>query len=97
MALPIHTILAVSCNISEEDLGPTVVHSTGVSGYRIHPELIRILQESCTNEKLCDHEQGVQCSDPPAHIIEAFQKAGFSVTISSTSGDRKIWMLTKTS
>ena len=97
MSLPLNTTLTISCEESEESSGPTLVHSTGVSDYRIHPELIRILQESCTNEKLCDHEQGVQCTDPPEHILNTFERAGFSVTMSSTADNRKIWMLTKTS
>jgi hypothetical protein len=96
MALPIHTTLTVSCEASEEQSGPTIVHSTGVGNYRVQPEIIQILQESCTNEKLSDHEKGVQCIDPPAHIVETFQRAGFSVTSSSNSGSRKIWLLTKT-
>jgi hypothetical protein len=97
MALPIHTTLTVSCEASEEESGPTIVHSTGVGSYRVQPEVIRILQESCTNEKLCDHEKGVQCTDPPAHIVETFQRAGFSVTSTSNTGTSKIWLLTKTS
>ncbi|CAF0983142.1 unnamed protein product [Rotaria sordida] len=97
MSLPLYTTLAVSCKIPEENSGPTIVHSTGVSSYNIHPELIRVLQESCSNEKLCNHELGVQCIDPPAHIIGTFQNVGFSPTTSSTAGERKIWLLTKTS
>ncbi|CAF1102400.1 unnamed protein product [Rotaria sordida] len=96
MALAMHTTLTVSCEASQEQSGPTLVHSTGVQSYRVQPEIIRILQESCSNEKLCDHEQGVQCTDPPAHIVDAFKRAGFSVTSQSTSGNRKLWMLTKT-
>ncbi|CAF2344454.1 unnamed protein product [Rotaria sp. Silwood2] len=96
MALAMHTTLTISCKASEEQSGPTLVHSTGVKNYRVQPEVIRILQESCSNEKLCDHEQGVQCTDPPAHIIEAFKKAGFKVTSQSTADGRKLWMLTKT-
>lgn len=96
MALAMNTTLTVSCEASEEQSGPTLVHSTGVQNYRIQPELIRILQESCTNEKLCDHEKGVQCTDPAAHILQVFQKAGFTVTSESTAGSRKLWMLTKT-
>jgi len=97
MALPINATLTVSCEASEEQNGPTIVHSTGVGDYRVQPEVIRILQESCTNEKLCDHEKGVQCTDPVAHILSAFQNAGFSITSEATAASRKIWMLTKTS
>lgn len=96
MALPINATLTISCESSEEQSGPTIVHSTGVEGYRVQPEVIRILQESCSNEKLSDNEKGVQCTDPPAHIVAAFKRAGFSETMSSTSGSRKIWLLTKT-
>ncbi len=97
MALPINTTLTVSCEASEEESGPTIVHSTGVTSYRIQPEIIRILQEACTNAKLCDQEKGVQCTDPAEHIIETFKRVGFEVTTSSTAGSRKIWLLTKTS
>lgn len=97
MALPINTTLTTSCKISEENSGPTIVHSTGVAGYRINPEIIRILQESCSNERLCDHELGVQCVDSAAHILQTFQKAGFSVVTSATANDRKIWLFIKTS
>ena len=97
MALPLHATLTVSCEASEEQSGPTIVHSTGVESYRVQPEVIRILQESCTNEKLADHEKGVECTDPPAHILDTFKRAGFTVTSSSTANNRKIWMLTKTS
>jgi hypothetical protein len=96
MALAIHTKLTVSCEQSEEQTGPTLVHSTGVQNYRVQPEVIRILQESCTNEKLCDHEKGVQCTDPPAHIVDVFTRAGFTVTSESNAGSRKLWLLTKT-
>ncbi|CAF0723690.1 unnamed protein product [Adineta ricciae] len=96
MTLPIYTTVTVSCEESEEELGPTIVHSTGVESYRVHPEIIRILQESCSNEKLCDHEQGVQCTDPAKHIIEAFSRSGFTVTATSNAGSRKLWILTKT-
>jgi hypothetical protein len=95
MALAMHTTLTVSCEASEEQSGPTLVHSTGVQNYRVQPEVIRLLQESCTNEKLCDHEKGVQCTDPPAHIIEVFKRAGFTITTESNTGNRKLWMLTK--
>lgn len=91
-----NTTLTVSCESSEEQSGPTLVHSTGVQNYRVQPEIIRILQESCTNEKLSDHEKGVQCTDPAAHILDVFQRAGFSVTSQSKAGSRKLWMLTKT-
>ncbi|CAF3225230.1 unnamed protein product [Rotaria socialis] len=96
MALAMHTTLTISCEASEERSGPTLVHSTGVKNYRIQPELIRVLQESCTNEKLCDHEKGVQCSDPPAHILETLKKVGFTVMSQSKVGSRQLWMLTKT-
>ena len=96
MALAMNTTLTVSCEESQEQSGPTIVHSTGVQNYRIQPELIRLLQESCTNEKLSDNEKGVQCTDPPAHIIDVFQRAGFTVSSQSSSGGRKLWMLTKT-
>jgi hypothetical protein len=96
MALAINTTLTISCEDSQEQSGPTIVHSTGVQNYRIQPELIRLLQESCTNEKLSDHEKGVQCTDPPAHIVGVFQRAGFSVTSQANSGGRKLWILTKT-
>jgi hypothetical protein len=97
MSLPLYTTVTISCEAAEEETGPTLVHSTGVQNYRISPEVIRVLQESCSNEKLCDNEKGVQCTDPPAHIVETFKHVGFTVTSKSKGGSRKIWMLTKTS
>jgi hypothetical protein len=97
MALAMNTTITVSCEAAEEKSGPTIVHSTGVQNYRIQPELIRVLQESCGNDRLCDHEKGVQCTHPPAHIIDVFKSAGFTLTSVSTAGSRKLWMLTKTS
>ena len=97
MALAMNTTLTVSCETSEEQSGPTIVHSTGVQNYRVQPEVIRLLQESCSNEKLADHEKGVQCTDPAAHVVSVFERAGFSVISQSTSGGRKLWVLSKTS
>ena len=96
MALAMNTMVTVSCESAEEKSGPTIVHSTGVQNYRIQPELIRLLQESCSNDNLSDHEKGVQCTHPPAHILDVLKNAGFSVTSQSTAGSRKMWMLTKT-
>ncbi|CAF0783591.1 unnamed protein product [Adineta steineri] len=96
MALAMNATVTVSCEANQEQSGPTIVHSTGVQNYRIQPELIRLLQESCSNDNLCDHEKGVQCTHPPAHILDVFKKAGFTVTSESNSGSRKLWMLTKT-
>jgi hypothetical protein len=97
MALALNTTIVLSCEAAEEESGPTIVHSTGVESYRVHPEVIRLLQESCSNNNLCDHEKGVQCTDPAAHLLSAFERAGFTVTSASTADSRKIWMLTKTS
>ncbi|CAF0961760.1 unnamed protein product [Adineta ricciae] len=96
MALAMNTTITISCEESEEQSGPTIVHSTGVKNYRIQPEIIQFLQESCGNEKLCDHEKGVQCTDGAAHVLETFKRAGFSLTSESKAGSRKLWMLTKT-
>ena len=95
MALAMHTTVTVSCEASEEKSGPSLVHSTGVQNYRIQPEIIRLLQESCSNDNLCDHEKGVQCKHDVAHLIDVFKRAGFTVTSQSTAGSRKLWMLTK--
>ena len=97
MAVPLNTTVLISCEASEEESGPTLVHSTGVEGYSVQPEIIRLLQESCTNQKLCNDEKGVQCTDPPAHILDAFTRAGFTVDSSSTADGRKVWMLIKSS
>ena len=97
MSLPLHTTLTLSCQTSEEDSGPTIVHSTGVQAYRVPPGAIQILQEAFTNDRLCDHEHGVQCYDPAASVVEAFENAGFEVTSTHDTGDRKMWTITKTS
>lgn len=90
-----HTTVTVSCETSQEKTGPSLVHSTGVQNYRVQPEIIRLLQESCTNDNLCDHEKGVECKHDVAHLIDVFKRAGFTVTSQSTAGSRKLWMLTK--
>ena len=97
MAIPLNTTVLISCEASEEESGPTLVHSIGVEDYSVQPEIIRLLQESCTNQKLCNDEKDVQCTDPPAHILDAFTRAGFSVDSSSTADGRKVWMLIKSS
>ena len=97
MALPLNATVLVSCEAAQEQSGPTLVHSSGVDSYRVQPEIIRLLQESCGNEKLSDHEKGVQCADPPAHLVPVFERAGFTVTSTSNAESRKIWILTKTS
>jgi hypothetical protein len=96
MALAMNTMVTISCESAQETSGPTIVHSTGVQNYRVQPELIRILQESCSNDNLSDNEKGVQCTHPPAHILDVLKRAGFSVTSQSNAGSRKMWMLTKT-
>ncbi|CAF3691768.1 unnamed protein product [Adineta steineri] len=97
MALPLHSTLTVSCEESEEESGPTLVHSTGVAGYKVQPEIIQFLQKSCSNDKLCDHEKGMECAHPVAHMLETLRRAGFSVTASAPAGSRMMWFLTKTS
>lgn len=97
MALAMHTTVTVSCEAAQEKSGPSLVHSTGVQSYRIQPEIIRLLQESCGNDNLNDHEKGVECKHDPAHLLEVFKKAGFTVTSQTTAGSRKLWMLTKDS
>lgn len=96
MALALNATVLLSCEAAEEQTGPTIVHSSGVDSYRVQPEIIRLLQESCGNEKLNDHEKGVQCVDPPAHLLSTFERAGFTVTSTSNAETRKIWILTKT-
>lgn len=96
MAIPMHTTIVVSCKDNEEQSGPSLVHSTGVGEYRIQPEIIRLLQESCSNDKLQDHEKGVLCTDSPAHMVAMFEQAGFSLVSRSKADDRNIWLLMKT-
>lgn len=96
MSLPLHTTLTVSCDESEENSGPTIVHSTGVDAYRIPPRAIQVLQEAFTNNRLCDHELGVQCNDAAASVIQAFENVGFQVTSEHEANGRKLWTITKT-
>lgn len=49
------------------------MHSTGVDAYRIPPRTIQVLQEAFTNDRLCDHHRGVQCNDPIASVVQAFE------------------------
>ena len=97
MSIPLHTTLTISCEKAEEDSGPTIVHSTGVEAYRVPPAVIRILQETFTNNRLCDHEHGVQCYDPVESVVATFENAGFEVTSTHDTNDRKMWTITKTS
>lgn len=97
MSLPLYTTLTISCDQTEEESGPTIVHSTGVEGYRVPPDVIRILQDAFTNEGLCDDELGVRCNDPAASVIQTFQDAGFEVLSEHGTNDRKLWTITKTS
>ncbi|UJR17877.1 hypothetical protein I4U23_004776 [Adineta vaga] len=91
MALALYTTLTISCDPSEEYSGPTIIHSTGVQAYRVAPEVIRILQETFTNDRLCDHERGVQCFDPVSSVIQAFENAGFEVASNHETDDLKIF------
>jgi len=97
MSLPLYTTLTLSCEKSEEDSGPTIVHSTGVPAYRVSPEVIQILQERFTNDGLCDNELGVQCNDPATSVVQAFENAGFEVVSAHETNDRKMWTIIKTS
>lgn len=92
-----NTTLTLSCEESEEDSGPVIVHSTGVPNYRISPEVIQILQETLTNDRLCDHEMGVQCSDSVRAVLDVFQGAGFEVISEHGAGERKLWTIIKSS
>ncbi len=83
MSLALYTTLTFSCNESEEDSGPTIVHSNGVQAYRISPEVIRILLETFTNDQLCDHELDVPCYDPVASVIQVIENAGFEVVVNT--------------
>jgi len=97
MSLPLGTTATLSCDDSQEYTGPTLVHSTGVPGYRISPYIIQILQQAFSNDNLCDNERGVECFLAIGSVIEALENAGFEITGDSNSGGRKIWHLTKTS
>ena len=96
MSLPLHTTFTVSCDESEEGSGPTIVHSTGVDAYRIPPRAIQVLQEAFSNDRLCDHDLGVQCSVSADSVIRAFENVGFEVTSENEAGGRKLWIITKT-
>lgn len=97
MAIPMNTTLTLSCEVPEEESGPIIVHSTGVPGYRISPDVIQILQETLTNDRLCDHEMGVQCSDSAQVVLGVFTNAGFEVISEHGAGERKLWTIIKSS
>ena len=97
MSLLLHTTLTLSCETGEDESGPTLVHCTGVPSYRVSPEVIRILQETLTNDNLCDDEFGVRCTDPPAKVIEVFESNGFEVISVHGNASRKMWTISKTS
>ncbi len=58
--------------------------------------MIRVLQEAFTNNRLCDHAQGVQCYYPVASIIQAVENVGFEVISEHEANGHKLWTITKT-
>ena len=96
MTLSLYTTVTLTCDTSEQESGPTIVHSTDVPNYRVSPYVIQLLQEAFTNERLNDDEQGVRCQDPPSVVMEAFQKQGFQLIGETEVNDRNLWVLTKT-
>jgi hypothetical protein len=87
------TTITFSCDMSKEHSGPTMIHSTGVPNYHIHPGQMLILQDAFSNDKIRTDSQGVLCSVPPANVIEALKDAGFSIISTKTSAGRKVWVL----
>ncbi|CAF1345990.1 unnamed protein product [Rotaria sordida] len=88
------TKITLSCDTSKEHSGPTMIHSTGVPNYHIHPMQVYILQDAFPDDKIRNDSQGILCSIPPANVIEALKKgAGFSIISTKTSGGRKVWVL----
>lgn len=97
MSLTINTTVTISCETEEFESGPTIVHSTGVPAYRISPEIIRILQETLTNDRLNDDEMGVRCADPASIVLDVFEKNGFEVYSEHGNDSRKMWTMIKSS
>ncbi|CAF3966714.1 unnamed protein product [Adineta steineri] len=85
--------LTLSCDSDKSQSGPTLIHSTGVEGYKIPPEVIRILQENLANDRLSDHSDGVLCQDGPQRVLDVLRRNGFTLQKQTTESNRALWTL----
>ncbi|CAF0939223.1 unnamed protein product [Rotaria sordida] len=87
--------LTLSCDSDKIESGPTLIHSTGVPGYKIPPEIIRILQDNLTNDLLSDNEQGVLCRANSQRILDILRQNGFTLQNQTNEDDRTLWIVVK--
>ncbi|CAF1061913.1 unnamed protein product [Adineta steineri] len=85
--------LTLSCDSDKIESGPTLIHSTGIENYKIPPEVIRILQDTLTNELLSDHDEGVLCQDGSQRILDILLQHGFVLENQTTEDDKTVWTL----
>ncbi|CAF3319090.1 unnamed protein product [Rotaria socialis] len=89
--------LTLSCDSDKIETGPTLIHSTGVQDYKIPPEIIRILQESLTNDLLSDHAEGVLCQESSQRVLDILSQNGFTLQNETNEGDKTLWTVAKES
>ncbi|UJR27620.1 hypothetical protein I4U23_008901 [Adineta vaga] len=87
--------LTLSCDSDKTETGPVLIHSTGVEHYKISPEVIRILQESLTNEFLSDHEDGVLCQEGSQRVLDILLQNGFTLQNQSDEDGKTTWIVEK--
>ncbi|CAF0970949.1 unnamed protein product [Rotaria sordida] len=87
--------LTLSCDSDKIESGSTLIHSTGVPGYKIPPEIIRILQDNLTNDLLSDNEQGVLCRANSQRILDILRQNGFTLQNQTNEDDRTLWIVVK--
>ncbi|CAF0828655.1 unnamed protein product [Rotaria sp. Silwood1] len=87
--------LTLSCDSDKVETGPTLIHSTGVQHYKISPEIIRILQDSLTNDLLSDHEQGVLCQENPQRILDILRQNGYTLQNQTNEDDKTLWVVSQ--
>ncbi|CAF1462490.1 unnamed protein product [Rotaria magnacalcarata] len=89
--------LTLSCDSDKTETGPTLIHSTGVQDYKIPPEIIRILQESLTNDLLSDHADGVLCQESSQRVLDILSQNGFTLQNETNEDDKTLWTVAKES
>ncbi|CAF0925200.1 unnamed protein product [Adineta ricciae] len=87
--------LTLSCDSDKTESGPVLIHSTGVEHYKIPPDVIRILQETLTNELLSDHADGVLCNEGSQRVLDILLQNGFTLQNQSDEDGKTTWVVEK--
>ncbi|CAF1146809.1 unnamed protein product [Adineta ricciae] len=85
--------LTLSCDLDKSQTGPTLIHSTGVQHYKIPPEVIQILQQNLSNDRLADDSEGVLCQDNPQRVLSVLRSNGFTLQKQTTDTNKALWTL----